>query len=262
MSRPASQHLMKLIQSPQFAWFIGHVMTLVGSAMYLLSAITFHASTGAYRTALFGSFVSYGVIIYRKYFNLDPNVPKLNWNRMAMDENVHYFALALYWFFSSPLLVALVPYITFSALHTLGYIRMEVIPTLFPAEIKVAGSWQSKARAAIERWTLKANYTAAMQMVARVEVVGIMGRLLLGLFTLHIMPIFVYAQFLRFRYFLSDNTKQAFTELRMNLDRLLLPPTAHKDIPVVVTNIYKTLKDLITHYGAVRPQMHTPEQSE
>lgn len=84
------------------------------------------------------------------------------------------------------MVVTLIPYATFSTFHALGYIRTNVIPTVFPAPSASSsssqqGSWPAKAQQQIKAWTDK-NYNAAMRFVAQVEVVGIMGRLLLGLF--------------------------------------------------------------------------------
>lgn len=130
-----------------------------------------------------------------------------------MDENVQYFLLALYWFFSSPITgkarirvddieihgelicfitVTLVPYATFSLFHALGYVRSNIIPNVFPAAPAAAASsssssgastttWQAKTQQQIKAWVDK-NYETAMRFVAQIEVVGIMGRLLLGIF--------------------------------------------------------------------------------
>ncbi|CAO3609927.1 unnamed protein product [Cunninghamella blakesleeana] len=170
--------------------------------------------------------------------------------RLVVDENVQYFILALYWFFSKPVEVTLIPFATFSLFHALGYIRSNIIPTVFPtprvpAGTNVPATWQAKTQQRIKAWTDK-NYSAAMRFVATVEINVIMPRLILGLLRLQLVQIFLYAQFLRFRFHLSTYSRQAFIELGANLDRLLLPPTAHPLIPPVIGRWYTTVKAMIT----------------
>ncbi|KAI9249188.1 hypothetical protein BDA99DRAFT_590232 [Phascolomyces articulosus] len=252
---PASSlqdRVVNLVQTLQFAWFFGHVLTLLGSALHLLSLVTFRSATKPYTIAYVGALISYGVVIYKSH-----GKPQLNTRyaqRLVMDENVQYLLLALYWFLSKPISVTLVPYATFSTFHALGYIRSNIIPTLFPVPPSTASSsggnnnrpvtWQAKTQQGIKSWTDK-NYDTAMRFVAQIEVVGIMGRLLLGVFRLQIMSIFLYAQFLRFRYHLSSYTRQAFTRLRLALDQVSQDPR----VPPVVGKAYVTVRDMITRYG-------------
>lgn len=59
----------------------------------------------------------------------------------------------------------------------------------------------------------------------------------------------MFAQFLRFRYHLSTYTRQTFTDLRVKMDRLLLPPTADARIPPVVAKVYNIAKGMVTKFG-------------
>ncbi|KAG2217803.1 hypothetical protein INT45_005633 [Circinella minor] len=241
------ERILNLVQTLQFAWFSGHVLTLIGSAIHLLSVLMFRSATKPYTIAYVGALISYGVVIYKSH-----GIPQLNTRyaqRLVMDENVQYLLLALYWFFSKPISVTLVPYATFSTFHALGYIRSNIIPTVFPVPSSTASSsravtWQAKTQQRIKSWTDK-NYDTAMRFVAQIEVIGIMGRLLLGIFRLQIMAIFLYAQFLRFRYHLSSYTRQAFTKLRLAMDNVSQDPR----VPPVVGKAYLTVKDMITRYG-------------
>lgn len=54
-------------QTQQFAWFVGHSLTLLGSALYFLSFILFRPSVTAYKTAYVGAIGSYGVVIYKTH---------------------------------------------------------------------------------------------------------------------------------------------------------------------------------------------------
>ncbi|KAI8342512.1 hypothetical protein BC941DRAFT_413021 [Chlamydoabsidia padenii] len=258
MPSPSSHSLAErvslLAQSLQFPWFVGHVLTLLGSLFYILS---FFSNAKAYKIAYLGALVSYGVVIYKTH-----GFPKFNATyaqRLVTDENVQYFFLATYNFFSDPIEVTLIPFVTFSVFHTLGYVRTNIIPTVFPAPPaprQTSGSsstpapitWQAKTQQKIKTWTDK-NYSIAMKFVAKTEVTIIMPRLILGLFRLRLVPVVLYAQFLRFRYHLSTYTRQEFGDLRVTLDRLLLPPTASPHIPPVVSRLYTTAKDMIFNFG-------------
>ncbi|SAM03605.1 hypothetical protein [Absidia glauca] len=277
-----------LAQSLQFPWFVGHVLTLLGSFFYILS---FFSNAKAYKIAYLGALVSYGVVIYKTH-----GFPKFNAayaQRLVTDENVQYFFLAAYNFFSDPVEVTLIPFgkcwiglaketeertlyrvhnnaisltdflfycvVTFSVFHTLGYVRTNIIPTVFPSpppprqssgssSTSAPVTWQAKTQQTIKTWTDK-NYSIAMKFVAKTEVTIIMPRLILGLLRLRIVPVVLFAQFLRFRYHLSTYTRQAFTDLRVTMDRALLPPTASAHIPPVVGRLYTTAKDMIFNFG-------------
>ncbi|ORZ09497.1 hypothetical protein BCR42DRAFT_358728 [Absidia repens] len=255
-SQSLGERISQLIQSLQFSWFVGHVLTLLGTFFYVISVITFNASPKPYKIAYLGALVSYGVVIYKTH-----GIPQLNAayaQRLVTDENVQYFFLATYNFFSDPVEVSLIPFVTFSAFHALGYVRTNIIPTVFPTPRQAAGSntpatWQAKTQQSIKSWTEK-NYGNAMRLVATAEVTIIMPRLILGLLRLRIVPVVLFAQFLRFRYHLSAYTRQAFTDLRVNLDRALLPPTANPRIPAVVSRLYTTAKDMVFNFGEAAVQ--------
>lgn len=142
-------------------------------------------------------------------------IPKVNaayMQRLIMDENVQYMVLAFYWCLSKPMTgksnhyegnkdiladraqklvsvhsssvaVTLIPYATFSLFHSLNYVRSNIIPTVFPTAQGASGasSWQAKTQQRLKAWQ-DSNYEPAMRFVAQIEVIGIMGRLLLGIF--------------------------------------------------------------------------------
>jgi len=182
--------------------------------------------------------------------------------RFFMDENVQYLFLAFYWYCNAPIFVTLIPFATFSTFHTLGYLRTNIIPTFSPINSgPPAANAASSATPAptgfsaqishfIKQWTDQ-NYGQAMQFVSYVEVVGVMGRLLLGAITFQtsfLAPL-IYAHFLRLRYFMSSYTRAAFLEVSARLDKVLLPPTADARIPPVVGKAYTIIKSLVTRYG-------------
>jgi hypothetical protein len=79
--------------------------------------------------------------------------------------------------------------------------------------------------------------------------------------SLNFLPIILFSQFLRFRYHLSTYTRQTFTELRVRLDSLILPPSADPRIPAVVPQVYKMAKNMITKFGnSIVQQQPAPAQ--
>ncbi|GAA5804498.1 hypothetical protein EDC94DRAFT_624434 [Helicostylum pulchrum] len=259
-----STRVMSLVQTLQFAWFTGHVLTLLGTLTYLLTVALFRSNTLLYKTAYFGALLSYGVVIYKSHGRPQPNAEYAR--KLVMDENAQYLLLAFFWFFSSPITVTLIPFFTFSAFHALGYVRTNIIPNVFPRTAAAAGTtgdapiaWQSKTQQQIKTWTDK-YYGVAMRFVAQSEVTIIAVRLMFGLLRLNVVPIVLFAQFLRFRYHLSTYTRQTFTELRVKMDQMLLPPTAHARIPPVVAKVYNMAKGMITKFGDSIVQQQAPAQ--
>ncbi|KAG1460650.1 hypothetical protein G6F46_002839 [Rhizopus delemar] len=253
MAPPAStslqERLLALVKTLQFAWFFGHVSTIFGTLLYALSIFTFNSNTLLYKQAYFGAMLSYGVVLYKSHGI--PQASSAYMRKLVMDENAQYFLLAVYWFISNPIAVTLIPFFTFSTFHALGYVRTNIIPNIFPAATSNNGTtvtWQAKTQQKIKAWTDK-YYSVAMRFVAHSEVTVIAVRLLLGVFRLQLVPIFLFAQFLRFRYHLSSYTRQTFTELRVRFDSLLLPPTADPRIPPVISNAYNVAKIWVSKFG-------------
>ncbi|CAO3703342.1 unnamed protein product [Rhizopus stolonifer] len=64
-SAPLQVRLLALVKTLQFAWFFGHVSTILGSLLYVLSLFTFNSKTLFYKYAYFGAILSYGVVLYK-----------------------------------------------------------------------------------------------------------------------------------------------------------------------------------------------------
>lgn len=121
------------------------------------------------------------------------------------DENVHYFVIAFYWYSYQPItgekndvlsslevylisssIVTLIPFFTFSIFHTLTYFKSNIIPLI---SIPNNNNKKAEQESILYQFNQKIqqftdNYhTTAMCYVAYVEVIGIMGRLLIGVIT-------------------------------------------------------------------------------
>ncbi|KAI7893734.1 uncharacterized protein EV154DRAFT_439371 [Mucor mucedo] len=261
-STPLSVRVTALVKTLQFAWFVGHAFTLFGTLAYVITVALFRSNALFYKAAYFGALLSYGVVIYKSHGKPQPNAVYAR--KLVMDENAQYLLLAFFWFCSSPITVTLIPFFTFSAFHALGYIRTNIIPNVFPrtatsGDAPATISWQSKTQQQIKAWTDQ-YYGVAMRFVAQSEVTVIAVRLTFGLFRFNFLPVILFCQFLRFRYHLSTYTRQTFTELRVRLDTLLLPPNADARIPAVVPKVYVMAKDMITKFGDSIVQQQAPAQ--
>lgn len=69
--------------------------------------------------------------------------------------------------------MSLLPFFIYSAFHVLEFLDTDLIPVLAPH--------QSNAQATIKN-LIKQYYEQSMQLVAKIEVCGVMARLVLGLF--------------------------------------------------------------------------------
>ncbi|KAG8997714.1 hypothetical protein FRB93_013954 [Tulasnella sp. JGI-2019a] len=206
---------------PHYAWAGGHFLLLAASLRYLLAWITFKSVAYVfwYKLAFIGALASYAIVVYKSLGMPQPNMAYL---RKAMaDENFQYFILALYWFSSKPMALALIPYATFSLFHVLTFTRTNLIPRVLPTT-PVAGQSDRTAQHPIAKtlhaW-VKANYDPAMRSVAWTELV-IFARVILGAMIgiipyINRLPIrnsllspLLFAHFLRLRYFHSAFTRQ------------------------------------------------------
>ncbi|KAI9303206.1 hypothetical protein BJ944DRAFT_165841 [Cunninghamella echinulata] len=220
---------------------------ILGLLFYVFTATNFTGNPKPYKIAYLGAIISYGIVTYKTH-----GMPKLDpayRQRILMDENFHYFMLATYWFYSNPIEVTLIPYATYSVFHALGYIRSHIIPTVFPTPRVPTGTnapvtWQVKTQQKIKSWT-DTYHAPAIKFATSTEVEIILPRILLGIFRLRLGQILVYVQFLRHRHRSSSNPLQILVDLRMYLDRVLLPPTAHPLVPPFITRLYTSAKAML-----------------
>lgn len=96
MARPAAS-------TPHLVWAGGHFLTFLCGLRYLLGVAFLQGASLSkwYTVAYLGALVSYGVVVY-KSFGV-PQLSKAYFQRAAMDENVQYLFLALYWWINKPI---------------------------------------------------------------------------------------------------------------------------------------------------------------
>ncbi|KAI9255650.1 hypothetical protein BDA99DRAFT_147317 [Phascolomyces articulosus] len=226
------------VKSLHFAWFGGHVLTLLGGTLFILSQLFLHPSTKLYYLTYLGAIISYAIVIYQSYGIPSPNSNYMH--QLLLDENAHYLFLASFWllFSSQQVSVAVIPFATYSAFHVISYARSHLL----------GGTEQNKdLQVKMKSWT--DMYGGAMRFVAIIEVVAITGRLVLSLiYPFRVTPLLVYCFFLRFRYLSSSYTRQAFRDVDQKLFSLL-PPS--------VKPTYNSFRSMLNHLVNV-PTNNTP----
>lgn len=247
---------MAVCKHPQFIWFLGHTLLLACSTRFFLSFLTFgwRFHRLAYKSAFVGSLITYGIVLFKTYSNPRTRGP-LNLqfaSKLWADENTQYFVLALYWFISEPVAIALVPYFCFSVFHFLSYLATNVIPT-FDTSANTPGSNTQGARLCklTGAW-VKQNHEKAMRLVAAIEVLALGSRVFFGVLTFgYILPktsfttLMVVVGFLRYRYFTSAFTRQQFSQLALQIDHAV----ADQRVPPVVRQGWSTAKGLMSTYA-------------
>ncbi|THH26658.1 hypothetical protein EUX98_g7535 [Antrodiella citrinella] len=180
-----------------------------------------------------GALMSYAIVCQKSLGTPQPN---LAWARKAItDENVQYFIVAIFWWSSKPIAIALLPYAIFSLFHALTFARTTLMPQFLPPGPPATAGGQPTPHPFAKRlqvW-VKSNYDSAMKIVAFIEL-AIMFRVLLGALTLQnslISPI-IYAHFLRQRYYQSLFTRTAISVVHGYVDGYVRKPGTP---PVAVT---------------------------
>ncbi|KAI8902617.1 hypothetical protein BC833DRAFT_572694 [Globomyces pollinis-pini] len=232
---PLVDRIKTIAMNIQFLWFVGH-LTTVSQAIFSL----IYSGTWNYYKAFYGTLISYAIILYKSH-----GVPQLNKDFLAktlQDENAQYFLVALVWSTAAPIKVALIPFATFSLFHSMGYIRSEFIPKVFPGNTLP----QSKVVASGINSFMTKYQAQAITYVAYSEVWVILPMTIITIFwggTSFFTPI-MYSQFLQFRYLSSPITREVFTTSELTLDKYLDTET----ISPTVRNGYLKVKEVIKRY--------------
>ncbi|KAI0803072.1 hypothetical protein BC629DRAFT_1580985 [Irpex lacteus] len=240
-----------------YLWAGGHFILLVSSLKYLTSSLLFRGpSPWWYKTSFLGALISYAIVCYKSLGGIQPNPAFIK--RALLDENVQYFALALFWWTSKPVAVALLPYAIFSLFHALSFTRSTLMPQFLPpGPPATAGGPPTPHPLAkkLQLW-VKANYDTAMKAVAFIEL-AILARVLLGalLFRNSILSPIIYAHFLRQRYYQSVFTRNAIQEVNRRVEAYVRAPGAH---PVAV-QVWDKLKFALEKWAGstLAPQQPT-----
>ncbi|KAJ3409718.1 hypothetical protein HDV05_004292 [Chytridiales sp. JEL 0842] len=226
-------------------WFLGHITTVVQAVIYMTYGRFLASGPRNYSKAIWATLLSYGIILYKAHGI--PQFNKMYLQRVMTDENTQYLLLALIWLTSKPVWVVLLPFATFSFFHSIHYIRSEVLPTLFPSSSPMHASITLKIAPLLLSFSQK--YQAlALKMVSYAEVILIFPYLCLSVlfgYVSFFTPV-LYAQFLRFRFFFSPMTRQAFGEVKVRMDKWIL---GNEKVPAAVKSGYLKVVEFLVKWG-------------
>ncbi|KAG1825628.1 uncharacterized protein BJ212DRAFT_286781 [Suillus subaureus] len=230
-----------------YLWAGGHFLLLLSGFRYLLAWIMFKSvSSWWYKASFLGALMSYFIVCQKALGSPQPNMAYVR--RALADENVQYFLLAIFWWTSRPVTIALLPYFVFSLFHALTFTRTTLMPQFLPPGPPLAAGGPPQPHPLAKKLHLwvKANYDTAMRIVAITELV-IFARVLFGALLLRnslMMPL-VYANFLHQRYFHSQFTRDAITLA----DKRITDLSNHPSVPPVVGQVWMRARELVVRWG-------------
>lgn len=195
--------LLKTVQSLQFTWFVGNVLTLLGFFIYTLSYFKVLPDLGWiwYLVSLLGAFISFGILLVQFVQKYGFKVPLL-----IKDDNFHYFLLASFliglrcysW-------ITLVPFTIFSTFHVLNYTNTHLLP--------IGGLEHNPISKHVSAFINK-NNLASIQVACGIELVTVVW-LFLRMITFRkrsLTPFLVYLVFLKKRSEVSPFTRKYFEQ--------------------------------------------------
>ena len=189
--------LLDLVKTTNFAWFIGHLGTVISTVGY------FGFAWKTYYQALFLSCVSYGITM------LYPPIQAVN---------IDYLLLCITCFMYDPFWPVLIPLAGYSVLHSCTYISNTIIAQVYPHMTQI--------KAPLDNFV--ANQDSVIRYVAIWEIVGMGSHLLIGLLMLKTsFFLFVgYVVFIRRKYQNSALTRQSFSIIHLQMTKLFekFPP--------------------------------------
>ncbi|KAI9361666.1 hypothetical protein DFJ73DRAFT_813997 [Zopfochytrium polystomum] len=244
---PLTARISKMAMSLQLIlWFLGHAITVFQSTYYIAYSRFLSGGGRGYWKALWAVLLSYGVILIKAHGI--PQIKRAYLQRAWMDENTQYLLLALMWLSSRPVWVTLLPFAVFSFFHTINYTRAEILPVLVPQTSPLHSTITNKVAPAMRKFS-QTYQPHGLRLVAYLEVWLIMPYLTLFVLTgtVSLFAPVLFAIFLRFRFFFSPLTREAFGELQRRLDGLFENPR----MPPWAAAFYRRGVELVVRFGDV-----------
>jgi len=232
--------------SQHYLWASGHFILLISAVRYFIAAVALKAAPWWYKACFFGALISYAIVCHKSLGSPQPNGAWLR--RAILDENVQYFILAMFWYSSKPVALAMVPYTIFSLFHALTFARTTLLPQILPPGPSTTGGASPQPHPLAKKlqvW-VKNNYDGAMRIVAYTEVV-ILFRVVLGAILLQnsfLSPL-IYAHFLRQRYHHSAFTREAIGFTVTRVEKYINQPGT----PPIVKQIWDKGKMVISRWA-------------
>lgn len=219
----------------QFAWFVGHVATILGVLFYALTYIKsgsrFHRFW--YILALFGILESFGILVYQLVVK-----KSLKSIELLRDDNTQYFLLAFAFLLFRPyVLFPLLPFALFSTFHILAYSK----GVLFP----IFGIGQGLDQKVGD--FISSNNSRSIQLASILEIYSFV-LLTLRVITFRKNSLFiwlVYGVFLKLRFEKSTFTRNYFKTIELTLD-----DTVNKTGNPSLKDIWIKVKGVVRNIGS------------
>jgi len=222
--------------SQHYLWAGGHLVLLTSALRYIAAWVTLKSiSPWWYKVGLLGALVSYAIVCQKSLGNPRPTV--LFMKQALLDENFQYLIIALFWWSSTPVAIALLPYLIFSLFHVLTFFRTTVMPRFLGSTSAAGGPQPHPLSKKLQVW-VKSNYDPAMKLVAFIELL-IFVRVAFGALTFRnsLLAPLVYGHFLRQRYYQSVFTRNAVSITDVWINNLVMragnPPTVVRALEMI-----------------------------
>lgn len=243
------QDLNATVRTLQFAWFVGHVITVVSSLLLLLSTVGLFRRSARfwYKAALVGVVESFGVLNYQLVKKNGANIKVL-----LRDDNVQYFFLGVALLVLRPyVLLTLSTFFLFSVFHVLLYTKHFLLPALdmenSPLSTKIGNFVTANNNQLIQLASLLELYTLAWLLVRT-----------LSFRKRSLSPLLVYIVFIKLRF-----EKSAFTRRYFKLFELRVEDAVNGFGNPAVKDLWVKVKAFFHKVGAVLiVHDHTKEKAQ
>lgn len=202
-----------LVNTLQFAWFVGHVVTVLSVMFYVLTYLRIMPKTYKfwYKLALLGVIESFGVLIFQSVKKNGANAKLL-----LKDDNVQYLLLAAVLFVYSPyVLLTLSTFALFSTFHVLSYLKNYLLPA---ANIPDSHPLSTQIGNFI---TANNNKSISLACLLEVYTVGWLFVRVLTFRPTSLVPFLVYVIFIKLRFEKSSFTRSAFKSVEIKAESLV-----------------------------------------
>lgn len=232
------EKLLILANTMQFAWFIGHVLTLLFGSIYFLTYRSTNSKLNysSYKLMYLSIIESFGIILYQSYKSKNLKIDKPL--ELLKNDNIQYISIAICLFAFIPIItISSFPFLLFSTFHSLTYLKSSLLPILPFNSQKICNQ--------ITNFIKKYNIIS-MQYSSIIELLTFIYILLNGLIWRKgywISTIF-YGLFIKLRFDTSKYTRDTLKIWEVNLDGLL----SSTSIPSQIKQGWFTFKSLLKKY--------------
>lgn len=227
------------VKTLQFAWFVGHLFTLIGVFFFTLSYLKIGKRFYKfwYNLAVIGVVSSFGIINYQIVKKQGFDVKEL-----LKRTDFHYLALGIMFFILKPYIIfPILPFQIFSLFHVLSYAKAELLPVF-------GQDSETTAYKTIDNF-VKNNNGKSIQVASLLEVYSLffLGVRVLFFRKRSLTPFLVYLIFIKLRYETSGLIRNIFKRIELKIDDLInnLNNPKAKDIWIKVKDVLRKSGDFI-----------------